>query len=413
MKLRYDDISSVTIQPYEKMNLTKMSNIFSKMIENDLHFIPTHNSVPGIWKCRWYNDQSLSTTSQYSAGDVVWMNTEDPQQFVKNFANDILDCIRNNVELNSRYIDISSDQNAVFQLCYDIAFGLNGHKALYCIGDISKPAQIRIALSDTIEPPTNNTYWTDFLEPDAKEINRNKINASLIDQYAEQLSNHINSYHLSNEFTNQSLVDDVFLKKDFSNIQYANTYSSHLYPNEQNGVDVPKLYVTRQFDGLIKWFRLWQSGLLEHGGIVDVTRPNGLDSIEYNKKFYKVVFNWPYSEGTAPIYDYLRISELDFYRKGLNIKTDVDSVKYDYSQTCDPQSRYTISITPLLTNTTPDNNLYEPYTDGKQIGIKEITDVKNSSFCFKFNSNSTNKIYKYYSYYVRGLTTLNVRRYSK
>lgn len=54
-----------------------------------------------------------------------------------------------------------------------------------------------------------------------------------------------------------------------------------------------------------KWFKLWNSGYLEHGGIV--TFPESDDPI------VSVSFDWKYNGTTAPVYDYGSDTEDPFY----------------------------------------------------------------------------------------------------
>ena len=46
------------------------------------------NIQPGIWECRWYNDTGNSDL-YYNKGDAVWVNTEQPDEFVTAHTADI------------------------------------------------------------------------------------------------------------------------------------------------------------------------------------------------------------------------------------------------------------------------------------------------------------------------------------
>lgn len=57
-----------------------------------------------------------------------------------------------------------------------------------------------------------------------------------------------------------------------------------------------------------KWFRMWNSGYLEHGGVISVDRTGDVISVE---------LDWEYNDGdqtmTAPVYDYPQDGNESFY----------------------------------------------------------------------------------------------------
>lgn len=51
-----------------------------------------------------------------------------------------------------------------------------------------------------------------------------------------------------------------------------------------DGLDTIKKFVCKRYGvNSVKWFRIWSSGFLEHGGIVDTQEIHGRDSDEYGQ----------------------------------------------------------------------------------------------------------------------------------
>jgi hypothetical protein len=76
------------------------------MIENDKKNLPSESSVPGIWERKWINDNSRPG---YKKGQAVWINTEDPAEFISKHQTDIYDYLVNNKEYRDEVLEYSGD----------------------------------------------------------------------------------------------------------------------------------------------------------------------------------------------------------------------------------------------------------------------------------------------------------------
>lgn len=71
-----------------------------KFIQNDVSLISENTSSPGIWECKWVNDQSKPG---YSKGDAVWLNTQTPYDILNSSYDIVMQKIRGNPRLNSLF----------------------------------------------------------------------------------------------------------------------------------------------------------------------------------------------------------------------------------------------------------------------------------------------------------------------
>lgn len=142
---------------------------------------------------------------------------------------------------------------------------------------------------------------------------------------------------------------------DFSNAskkQYHNRFNL----SRIEGLDYVLKFVRKKYDGgAVKWFRLWNSGYLEQGGIFDINNIAGKDSIQYggiNGKIATVNLNWTYkSNRTAPCFDYTKGSFQSFYDVDTALKIDDGaSMIYDKSDNLDSTYRYFVQVTPIFTD---------------------------------------------------------------
>jgi len=110
------------------------------------------------------------------------------------------------------------------------------------------------------------------------------------------LSCHVEDYHYGNTKDNISSVLEVFLRNDVSNLTLDGAYNKQQLPTTTN-----QYYNEDGFDCVIKfklvhdttnhtykWFREWNSGFLEHGGIVVVSGASTT-----------VPLNWTYTVGAS------------------------------------------------------------------------------------------------------------------
>lgn len=160
------------------------------------------------------------------------------------------------------------------------------------------------------------------------------------------------------------------------------------------------------YDVPTKWFKLWHSGLLEHGGVVNVH-----DSGSY---LLKIAFDWKFNETsgaittqyTAPIYNY-PTTENSFYQNYSQI--ELEHSEYNSSRNFIEPYRYSVDFTPMTYrnpqfegNELPSIGYATTPTNGVYLN-KEVIEMKNDYIQLKLYVNRPG----YYSYYIRGFKTDN------
>ena len=93
MGLPYSDIKDITLNDSQKISIQTLNKLYSRMVENDRRNLPSESTVPGIWEKTWLNDASRPG---YRKGQAVWINTEDPVEFIASRQTEIYDYLVNN-----------------------------------------------------------------------------------------------------------------------------------------------------------------------------------------------------------------------------------------------------------------------------------------------------------------------------
>jgi hypothetical protein len=79
MALPYSSLDDIKPQ---QVSLNGINQFSRKLIENDKSMDSGRDQqLPIIWECLWYNDDNIVG---YPVGTKVWLNTEDPQEFLNN-----------------------------------------------------------------------------------------------------------------------------------------------------------------------------------------------------------------------------------------------------------------------------------------------------------------------------------------
>lgn len=79
MGLAYNEVKDVTLNDSQKITIQNLNRLYSRMVENDKKNLPNESAAPGIWERTWLNDNSRPG---YRKGQAVWINTEDPDEFI-------------------------------------------------------------------------------------------------------------------------------------------------------------------------------------------------------------------------------------------------------------------------------------------------------------------------------------------
>ena len=398
------------------------------LVENDQTFFGS-SVRPDIWERRWYNDAG-NKSLYYKKGDAVWLNTEPANEFVAAHTADIDMYVQECTQARYKYLALSAvnDQAGIAKLYRDIALGLGDFdKGIYYLGNLLDPVQIRISLSDDNDRlPTDDNYWADFFD---RSKNRSYYRSQILNAVEPQLSavydKHLREYHLS--ALEQQLpalgLNDLkefygrYLQANLSNVSKWQKFVNHAqYQADMTGFDHVMLFGKRNVSGgrQCQWFRLWKSGLLEHGGIVKVggsSHDCGINNA--SARLYTVNLGWDYSGKTAPVYDFPAAGVNGFYSHDNQIYTGSgDAV--DYTMKLDAlgrQRRYMVDITPVMSLTwgvTPPGGPYWKVDCDRftRFPGKDVTDMNNGSFTFLYSPGID-----MYSYYVKGFTVNKTRYY--
>lgn len=146
------------------------------------------------------------------------------------------------------------------------------------------------------------------------------------------------------------------LRNDLGNVQYTQKYNGHSWYESKldEGFDCVKTFVRKKYDGgSVKWFRLWRSGYLEHGGTIYLATADKSEDV-YTGNYLRVNLRWRYNggDGMAKTYDYVPDGVQNFYQAGTNVKLgeSANSISSDFSfkrNSFSSSSRYRVQVTPI------------------------------------------------------------------
>lgn len=355
--VKYENIEDVGLKRDEKISLQTINKCLERMVENDNQFNSEFNCAPTIWERSWYNmqlDESVAQEYGYKRGDAVWINTEEPGEFAAMRADEIRGYVLDNDVLREKYYEISASQGDLVEFYKDVIQGTadGSGKQLYYLGDITQKVQIRVSLSSSnTELPSNDRYWKDFFPTNNEDKMRLSVMEELKSQMDSSLSSHIQNYHLGN-LSSVNDIRQMYADRNLGNLvnsayqRYSKYHSSQL-----NGkFDFVKTFHKKDYgqtDGvkLCKWYRLWNSGYLEHGGVVDCSDPSKTgDSFYYGRSCIRIQLDF---EDSVPVYTYSTVGLEPFYSLDKNISVDGDSYKYKNVDDINRNDRYSVTVTQI------------------------------------------------------------------
>ena len=406
MGILYRDLNDLILKNGDFVRNSDINRILKKLIQNDNSILPNFNNIPGIWTCKWFNN---ATNEGYKPGDGVWINTEDENQFVVKFQDEIINYINGNRKLK---MDFYKNQSQSTSTNLDfLKKVINGYvfsdgqrlQPLYYLGDITKPVQLRVCtkpddnLQYTKTLPTDNEHWCDFFVKSDK-------NQELLDEEKERILNnsiqdHINRYHINYPFEK---ISSDYLTMDLSNID-KNAFQvatiNMKKPLNIQGFDYIKLFISKTLDnGTNRWFRLWNSGYLEHGGTINIKHMSRFEEFIYDNNCCKIKLNWTYKNGKdskdieAPSVTYDLINGNTFYQdEDCIFSPDINYIK---DNNISEKNRYIVQITPQS------NTITNPFS--RKV-YSEINSINNSNFSFRISDQID-----VYSYYCCGFTIGNI-----
>lgn len=384
----YNDVCLSVVQD---LNTDIINRSLSVMVMNDIAILPQNNYIPSIWERKWFNNDTIPG---YQRGDVVWKYTLNGDEFLQNYASIVYKYSKENPRISAyllcsdqyqlekeKYHNIISGYSelcgfapnnipvyrqvlpSLFDYCYDYA------TSAYLSGLVlnGKPMPIEIYVSlkdDNKEEISNSLYWQNINLKDNAFLST--YISSIFDQ---EFYKHKRDYHLDESKTSADF-NKLLLRKDFSNFNVDEIYNpltviNHTsYVNSQGFdyvIKFAKTTIPSKLSGnndkrpLYKWYRLWNSGYLEHGGVVyvpscDSQQPDKLSSYEIS-----VNLDWIDNSGNvAPIYDYPRLTSTSFYGDqydmlyyGTNNNKRVVANYLSSEKYLGQENRYSISLTPV------------------------------------------------------------------
>lgn len=420
MSLPFSNISSFTYPYSESFTEASLNVRFNKLLQNDIYIANHFLLLPGIWHCAWYNDSNIRG---YNAGDICWANTTDVTQFIIDHHKEIKDFSDGSPLIHVKLKDFVANNEAIFESYRNVLTGYTDSETslppLYDIGQLSEPVQLYVSLSSNNKARLfNHNYWKPIFADDNDEVD--KVLDEVIHTHIEAIINaHNNEYHLQ---TLDNLSSKIklknFINDDFSNIKLG-FQSNSLSTDHWSGFDYVKNFVKHPYKNKDlsavnenQWFKIWDSGYLEHGGILNTK--NLLSS--HNRLTIKL--NWKLTDDKSSI-GYVNgvlgdddtpifVDESKYHGNNLVdlIIEEHDMVIDDnhYAKTYD-NNKYQISLTPIyplsVSYNQPNNRNVLDNTVLNQI---YISDIKNDSFTIAC---ANNVIAPYYSYHTTGYINRN------
>lgn len=229
---------------------------------------------------------------------------------------------------------------------------------------------------------------------------------------------HLKEYHLSgigaawydNKKQVQYQLSDMCLHNTLSNLTGEQQYVASKELVVGTGFDWVVKYFHSRFNSgaTCKWFRVWNSGLVEHGGIISAD--SGCagkmgDSLVYPDESgtptcYKVCLNWTANGVQAPSFKYGTAAG-GFYTNDtkFDLGDGYDMQLDGIGKSVNGENRYTVQLTPVSESSVPYSTM-RPVSNkrcGYYYATKEVFGMKNDSFCFVLTPGC-----RLYSYYATG-----------
>ena len=413
-----------------------LNPILARLIANDEAIAGSFENVPGVWFCRWF-DNDLA--KGYSKGDFFWVNTENVENFIRDNNKKIRDLANKSPFVSEKLPPWKNNDSEVFEMYYNALTGYSDNflsKALqpiYYIGNLSNNFQIIVSQKDRNKdiPGTDNALssWKNFAVNTDEDYER--IMFTINHLATEAVSRHEENYHkLKNDAITQNdiyVLSVGYANEDFSNVKFS--YPKNYVRNNFSsiGMDCVDVFVKRPYssntiNGLYveeTWFRKWKSGYLEHGGLINVRR-----YLNERGDLVTVPFKWRMLDDNSKFYkfDYLGINEdnpieidesyLDPPGDNLiSVLYELDSLIIDNSEYSPTyySTDYSVILTPMQQQfedlTSVDG--IESYQNLGNGSIKnnilnctvEVERSTKESFSFKYDPITTPD---YYYYYVTG-----------
>lgn len=306
MALKPQPNSLVFIKTSDGLDHETLNKAFHHLLRIDKQISEAFVNTIGVWHCKWYYN---SNVVGYSAGDIVWLNTEDPLAFVKSHNKIIKQFTDLKAEIMVKLPDFdASDDSIVAKYLNAMSGYVESRSAnsiplepIFELGDYEKPIQLAISTKDNNKSSVyDKTSWK-MLFVDSEE-NEAEIVSTILELKDKVLENHLLNYHLSGkeELVSAKLSDYLdqpssLVEYDSANSEWYANYNANSF-DPQYGLDYVTAYIRKPFyiSGNVSQYqavRYWKSGWIEHFGTVAID--NGLFSTS-SDVFMKVPFDWKF-----------------------------------------------------------------------------------------------------------------------
>lgn len=397
MTLNTTDISSIIFESKAGSDfLTKINQLIAGLIHNDLALAQGNEYAPGIWECKWLNDDTIKG---YSKGDAVWINVFTYEQVLALNYDHIYSQVVENPTLNARFSYVNkNDQDAVnaflLKAMKGNVPGASNVSAMYRLGELNNSVQIMVSKTDnnkTYPYIANSADWGVFYSRSTMDQNKALMLQTLSSQLSTQFDEHLEEYHpvgLTKDRLNEM---NFFERSQLLNDAEMQHFYDHDYCRLMQGCDYVRSFT---YDSTAKtWCRVWNSGYIEQGGFVT---NNG-------QRLIRVNFKQPYNYPVGPA----------FYQYGYNQIPDKENNKYvGISASVPSTNRYMFTITPIMRddNSAPYSSVPLNSSYVNMYASVDATDIDNNGFSI-VNLNVGDDVsklkYEKYSWSASGYSILN------
>lgn len=450
----YDEICLSVVK---SLTSRALNTPLSLLIANDNEMLAPNDYVPSIWECRWFND---STVAGYLKGDVVWKWTVTEDEFLCSYAPLVYKYATENPRLNGyltpgispidnenerhKYENIISGYSEnggkplfkpLFDFCMDYSIDPPAYKPSLHNGQYEP--QLFISLVDDNKGMlSDETCWAN-----AVIKSHAQLSAYVSSEIDSMMYRHVQDYHFGG-LSSEDEFDSILLAKDFSNFDISKVYNqlkmrNHSAYINQQGMDYVVSFAKQAFPShlsgrndarpLYKWCRRWNSGYIEHGGVVKI--PAAIDASYSSLSDYEVLveLDWANGNVSAQAYDYPSTTSSMYGNQFSELyyaKLSSNAIEFPYEASAGyiaPTNRYQISLTPVMMLSTDISSgiKFKPYNEISGIAYPlhpnddknstyvnfEVHKVSNSSFCISRSNTlcmDDSPLPQYVQYYTSG-----------
>jgi len=274
---------------------------------------------------------------------------------------------------------------------------------LFDVGDYNKPLEMYVSKVDHNKAMlSDTTSWQKVIFNSTDDLT--SYVGSTISSMLEQ---HVKDYHfeITPDYNDGALTGEnlsILVNASLSNLTLDSildkqTFKSHESPYLEDGFDCVKRFEVRRGSlGQMDWYREWNSGYLEQGGIIRSSGTSPYVQVALQKPYD---YNLPSSPAKANFYD---LDNVNLYFGPSS--TAAYSPASDLKKT----SHYVIAVTPCLATENYESKFpADPFNNkNKTFLTAEVFNITNTGFRImkNFDTSPSDDKVQYYQYYTAGYT---------